>query len=309
MNVLSFLLYYLVIIPISLLPFRILYLFSDFLYLVLYKVAGYRKKVVRSNLRNSLPGKSESELINIEREFYHHFCDVIVETFKSFTISRTEINQRMVMSNPSLPDAFFDKGQSILLAGGHYNNWEWFAVGVDQQIKHQSAALYTPLRNAFFDRKMRSTRGRFGLQMISVKNAGRFFENPGEIPVMTVFGIDQSPRNPNKCHWMTFLNQDTGVMYGLEKYARQLNAPVVFGTISKIKRGYYETTFSLVTDDPQKEPPHAIIERATRMLEADIMRAPSYWLWTHRRWKRTRPADWAPQTVENAGPQSSQTTQ
>lgn len=301
MGFFSFLLYYLVIMPVSLLPFRLLYLFSDFLYLVLYKVFGYRTKVVRTNLTNSFPEKSTKEILEIESAFYHHFCDVIVETFKSFTISEKEINKRMVIDNPELPDAFFDQGRSILLAGGHYNNWEWIAVGIDQQIKHQAAALYTPLRNKFFEKKMRSTRGRFGLDMVSVKLASRFFEHPGPIPTMMIFGIDQSPRNAMKCHWMTFLHQDTGVMYGLEKYARQNNAPVVFGTIAKVKRGYYKTTFRLVTEHPAQEPANAIIETATRMLEADIVKAPTYWLWTHRRWKRKRPAEWTPGEIDTTG--------
>jgi KDO2-lipid IV(A) lauroyltransferase len=296
MVIFSFLLYYLIILPISLLPFKVLYVISDGLYFLLYKCFGYRRKVVQTNLKNSFPTKTKEELKTIERAFYHHLCDVFVETFKSFSISQTEINKRMVITNPEVMDVFFDQGRNVLIAGGHYNNWEWFAVGLDQQIKHQSVALYTPLRNKFFEGKMRTSRGKYGLQMVSIKEVVRFFETKGPKPTATVFAVDQSPRNALKCHWMTFLNQETGVMYGLEKYAREFDAPVVFGTISKIRRGYYETSFRLITAHPNNEPANHIIETATRMLEADILKSPHSWLWTHRRWKRKRPASISDQT-------------
>ena len=289
MIILNYLLYYLFIIPVSLLPFRVLYVVSDFLYLVLYKVFGYRTKVVKMNLRNSFPEKSEEELKKIEKQFYHHLCDVIVETFKSFTISSKEVLNRMVCLNPELPDYYYDQGRSVLLAGGHYNNWEWIATSLNQQIKHTAAALYTPLSNKFFEKKMRSTRGKFGLKMIPIKKVNEFFEESKTELTATVFGIDQSPRNPTRCHWTHFLNQETGVMFGVEKFAKELNYPVLFSKIDKVKRGYYTFSFSVLTDKPLELPPGEIIETATRLLEEQIRPMPQYWLWTHKRWKHKRP--------------------
>lgn len=287
---LNLVLYYLIIIPISLLPFRILYLFSDFLYLVLYRAVGYRVKVVRMNLKNSFPEKSDAELKKIEHLFYHHLCDVIVETFKSFTISQKEILRRMVLENPELPEKYFNEGRSILLCGGHYNNWEWIAVSLEQQIKHKTFALYTPLKNTFFENKMLRTRGKFGLTMISVKKTEAFFNETRDQITATVFGIDQSPRHPDRCHWMTFLGQQTGVMTGVEKYAKAYNYPVIFCNIDKVKRGHYTFRFSLITDQPCAEPEWKIIETATQLIEKQIITQPQYWLWTHKRWKHKRPS-------------------
>lgn len=288
MIVLNYFLYYFFIIPVSLLPFRALYGVSDFLYIILYRGFGYRTKVVRMNLQNSFPEKSQEELVKIESLFYHHLCDVIVETFKSFTISEKEILKRMVLINPEVPDKYFAEGRSVLLAGGHYNNWEWIATSLHQQIQHTAAALYKPLSNTFFEQKMRSTRGRFGLLMIPTKKATAFFEAYKDQLTATVFGIDQSPRHPTRCHWMHFLNQDTGVMFGLEKYARELDYPVLFSKITKVKRGYYSLQFSLLTDQPRNEPYGMIVERATQLLEQQIISLPQYWLWTHKRWKHKR---------------------
>lgn len=282
------LLYYLFILPVSLLPFPVLYLISDFLYFVLYSVFGYRKKVVRKNLKNSFPQKTHSEIIAIEKKFYSHFCDLVVEAFKSFTISKHEIEKRMLYENPELANAYYRQGKSLIFVGGHYNNWEWIATSLGQQINHKALGIYTTLSNKFFDEKMRVTRGRFGLQMISTKIVAQVFEENKDKLTATIFAIDQSPGNPNRCHWMTFLNQDTGVVFGAEKYAKEYNMPVVFGAISKIKRGYYSLRFSVVTDAPQLQKEGEIMEAATKILEQDILAAPQYWLWTHRRWKHKR---------------------
>ena len=288
MIVFSILLYYFVIIPISLLPFRVLYLVSDGLYLVLYRMVGYRTKVVRMNMKNSFPEKSAEELQKIERLFYHHLCDVMVETFKSFTISRKQILRRVVVQNPELIDAYYDQGRSVVLGGGHYNNWEWLAIGMDPQIRHHTVGLYTPLTNTYFDHKMQSTRSKFGLNMVSTQSTGHYFEESiGQLNA-TIFGIDQSPRDPVKSFWTEFLHQDTPVAFGFEKYAKEYNYPALFCNIDKFKRGYYGIRFSLVTDQPQSAPLGSIIDTTTKLLEKEINALPQYWLWTHRRWKHKR---------------------
>jgi KDO2-lipid IV(A) lauroyltransferase len=284
----SYLLYYLFIIPISLLPFPLLYLLSDFLFFIFYSLLGYRKKIVVSNITNSFPEKSKQEVNEITKLFYKHFCDVIVESLKSFTISDAQISKRMILKNPELLNSYYDKKQSVILAGGHYNNWEWIAVALDKQMKHQSIAIYKTLSNKFFDEKMRSTRGKFGLLMVSTKLVAETFSKFKNELTATIFAIDQSPSNPKKCYWMNFLNQDTPVLFGTEKFSKDYNQPVLFGTITKVKRGFYQIAFQTVTDNPTNTAHGYITETTTKLLEAEIIKAPQYWLWTHRRWKHKR---------------------
>jgi KDO2-lipid IV(A) lauroyltransferase len=284
----SYILYYLFIIPISLLPFPLLYLLSDFLFFIFYSLLGYRKKIVVSNITNSFPEKSKQEVNEITKLFYKHFCDVIVESLKSFTISDAQISKRMILKNPELLNSYYDKKQSVILAGGHYNNWEWIAVALDKQMKHQSIAIYKTLSNKFFDEKMRSTRGKFGLLMVSTKLVAETFSKFKNELTATIFAIDQSPSNPKKCYWMNFLNQDTPVLFGTEKFSKDYNQPVLFGTITKVKRGFYQIAFETVTDNPTNTEHGYITETTTKLLEAEIIKAPQYWLWTHRRWKHKR---------------------
>ncbi len=284
-------LFYVLILPLSWLPLEILYRFSDLLYWVGYRWVGYRKKVVLQNLRNSFPEKSEEEIQSIASHFYRHFCDLIIESIKGFTISHDEITRRMKVLNPVVFERWYKEGRHVIVAGGHYNNWEWMAMAIAQQISPLPVGIYTPLSNRFMDEKMRISRERFGLRMLPKKEVPAFFKNPGAKKTATFFGIDQSPGDPRKAHWVKFLNQDTGVQFGVEKYAKEGNLPVLFGVIRKTTRGMYTFEVEDLTAEPNREAHGAIVEKITSRIEEEIRRDPRYWLWTHRRWKHKKPSD------------------
>lgn len=293
MIVLNILLYYLVIIPVSLLPFPVLYGLSDFLFVLFYFVFGYRKKVVMDNIRRSFPEKTPAEQEAICKKFYRHFCDLILESLKTFTVQRWQVRKRVVCKNPELINKYYDQKRSVIIAGGHYNNWELFAVGVDELIRHQAIGIYKPLSNKFFDKKMRATRSKFGLYMISTKVVKQVMDEEINNLTATIFAFDQSPSNPNNCYWMKFLNQDTGILFGVEKYAKEYDYPVLYGRINKERRGYYSFEFFDVTDRPRETAYGEITEAVNRMLEKDIRAIPQYWLWSHRRWKHRQPEGWS----------------
>lgn len=286
---LSALLYYGVFIPFSLLPYRVLYLISDGVYVLMYHVIGYRKKVVLNNIRNSFPEKTEQEHKKIASDFYRHFCDVIVESFKTFTISEQEAMQRMKFANPEILKAYAAENRSVILAGGHYNNWELFAVAIDSLMDHQAIAIYKQLKNKYLDEKMRSTRGKFGLKMISTKIVKEEFEKEKNNLTATIFATDQSPSSAKNAYWTTFLNQESAMIFGPERYAKEYNYPILYGRINKLKRGHYQFSFDLISESPEGTVFGEITEKITRLLEQDIRQAPQYWLWTHKRWKKTRP--------------------
>jgi Kdo2-lipid IVA lauroyltransferase/acyltransferase len=282
------LLYYLVVFPISLLPYPILYAFSDFLYLAIYYVVRYRKKVVLRNIQKSFPQLTHAEHIALSKKFYRHFCDLVVESLKIFTITEEEVKARMKIVNPEFINSYFEKGESMILAGGHFNNWELFAVAIAAPLKHETFAIYQPLKNRFFDEKMRETRGKFGLKLISTKFVKPFFEQQKSTPTITIFAIDQSPGRKSSSYTMQFLNQETQVLFGTEKYSREYNYPVVFGRINKLKRGYYSFEFLEVMENPRDKNHGEITEHVTRLLEKDIIANPEFWLWSHKRWKSNR---------------------
>lgn len=282
-------LYYLIILPISYLPYPILYGMSDFAYFVGFVLIGYRKKVVLGNIQRSFPEKSDAEHKKIMRKFYHHFFDLIVESLKGFTVSEKQIRKRMKMGDDKILHELKKTGRDIILVGGHYNNWEIFAHGIGLYCPQQPIGIYKPLKNQFFNQKMLDSRQKFGLLMCSMKETKQYFDQDFDKPKMIIFGSDQSPSNAAKAYWMNFLNQETGVLFGAEKYAKDYNYPVVYGRINKVKRGHYTVDFSLVTEHPQDEPYGMITQKHTKELEKDIVDKPEYWLWSHKRWKRTRP--------------------
>ncbi|MBT3571027.1 MAG: lysophospholipid acyltransferase family protein [Flavobacteriales bacterium] len=279
--------YYILILPISLLPYPLLYLLSDIIFLIMYRVIGYRKEVVFTNLKNSFPNKSKQELKKIMSDFYRHLCDIIMESVKGFTISEKQLRKRLIIKNPEFSNYFADKGQSIIFVGGHYNNWEICAQAFAMYSNHKCIGIYKPLSNAFINEKIYTSRSKYGMHLISMKQTKKSFED-GDEPKAIVFGSDQNPANPKRAHWMQFLNQDTSVLFGVERYAKEYNWPVVFVSISKVKRGHYEVEYSLITDKPTEHPHGKITEDFTKRLEQDIINQPQYWLWSHKRWKHKR---------------------
>jgi Kdo2-lipid IVA lauroyltransferase/acyltransferase len=283
------LVYYLLILPISLLPYPILYLFSDFIDLIIFHLIGYRKEVIFTNIKKSFPEKTEREQKLIVRNFYRHFCDLIFESLKGFTISEKHLKNRMKVRNPEVLNRFYDEGKDVILVGGHYNNWEIFASGIGLICKHIPIGIYKPLNSSYFDNKMKISRERFRLVMCPMNETKDYLEKDFGKPKATIFAIDQTPSNMQNCHWMRFLNQDTPVFYGSEKFAKAYNCPVVFGKLYKIKRGFYELEYEILCEFPQDTEHGEITELSTRRLEKDIIDKPEFWLWTHRRWKHKRP--------------------
>ena len=279
--------YYIFVLPISLLPYPILYLISDITYLIMFKLIGYRKKVVLNNLKNSFPKKSKKDIKKLMSNFYRHLCDIILESLKGFTISEKELKKRMTIKNPEFSNSFAEKGQSIIFIGGHYNNWEICAQAFSMYSKHKCIGIYKPLSNKFLNDKIYTSRSKYGLNLVSMKKSKKSFEKGNEAKAI-VFGSDQNPSNPKSAYWLKFLNQDTAVLFGAEKYAKEYDWPVVYVSISKVKRGYYEAEYSLITDKPTKQPYGKITEDFTKRLEQDILNQPQYWLWSHKRWKHKR---------------------
>ncbi|MEP2774115.1 MAG: hypothetical protein ABJH05_18305 [Fulvivirga sp.] len=279
-------LYYTLLLPISLLPFWALYLLSDFMYLLLYKVAGYRRKVVNTNISKSFPSLSKKEVLQIEKEFFRHFFDIIVEAIKAFTISKAQVEKRFVHYNTDIFEKY--KGQHITLVGGHNGNWELYAVSIGMHMIHKPVALYTPLSNKFINEKILKSRSKYGLMMQAYKEVKALIQQADTEPLAVIFGSDQCPKLTQKPYFMEFLNQETAVQFGTEKFACDYNTPVIYGVIKKLKRGHYAADYRLVTDAPRDLPFGEITEKHTRMLEEDINKAPAYWLWTHKRWKRTK---------------------
>lgn len=280
--------YYLILLPISWLPHFLLYRVSDFLKLIIFYIVPYRKDIVWSNLERSFPDKTVKELKAIRHQYYRHLCDLVLESVKNFSISNKTANERMKCLNPELPNSYFEKGKSIVFCGGHQNNWEMWAVCMNTQVKHQLLGIYKRIKDPFFEKVMYRTRAKFGLRLVSTTEVSPAMQAQDKELTASLFLFDQSPRDPKRAHWVHFLNQDTACYYGPEKYAREYDTPVLFGHIRKVKRGYYETWFEVVSDSPRSLKTGAIIDKIHGILEKDINSEPAHWLWSHRRWKHSR---------------------
>jgi KDO2-lipid IV(A) lauroyltransferase len=287
----SALLYYLIVFPISFLPLGLLYKFSDLLYFIFTRIFPYRKSVIIGNIQRSFPDKSELEQQQLVKQFYRHFTDILVEGIKNLSISKKQLKKRMLVRNPELMQELYDEKRNVILVSGHFNNWEWLISSQNLLFNHQSFGIGMPMTNKFWDKKVNQRRERFGMQVINASNYQIKFRTFKKKPFAVLTLGDQSPAHSSKSYWMNFLNQDTAVLFGTEHMANDYNFVVVFFVVHKIKRGYYELELKLITKDAKSMNWGEITENHTKLLEAEIIKNPSQWLWSHKRWKREIPED------------------
>lgn len=277
---------------VSLLPMRVLYFISDVvLYVFVYYVLRYRRKVVRQNLVSAFPEKSTKEIRQIEHDFFHWFCDYIVETFKLMTIDKEEMSRRMVFKGTDVIDQLVAEGVSCGVMLGHYCNWEWVStLPLAVTSNAVCAELYHPIENPDVNRIFLWLRQRFGSVCIPMEKALREivrYKQEGR-PLVIGYIADQKPLWRNIHLWIDFLNHNTPVFTGSERIIKHTKQAFFYGDVHRVKRGYYECEFKLIERHSETIPDFKLTERYMQELETTIRRAPAFWLWSHHRWSRTK---------------------
>ena len=271
-------------------PFRVLYALSDGLAFLLHRVVGYRKTVVHENLRRSFPEKKADEIGEIATKFYRNLTDVMLETLKSYTMTIGEIQRRCPPRNPELVNRYLDQGQSIILAGSHYNNWEYTGITLPPALHGTVVTAYKPLTNKRMDAYVNFTRARTGMVLVSMEGtftAIRQYEREQK-PAVYILLADQSPSSRKNAHWVTFLGQDTASLPGVDVLARKFKLPVLYYHVRRLQRGFYDVEFFEVCPNPAEVAEAEITRAYTRQLENIIRERPENWLWSHKRWKMKR---------------------
>jgi len=269
----------------SLLPLPILYVFAKGIYFLLYRIIGYRLKVVRDNLKMALPEKSNAELTKIEQQFYHYFASLVVEVIKMCTISQKELLKRYQFKNAYLMEAYFKRGESVLVCSAHYGNWEWGTLAMGLVFSAKNYPIYKPLSNELYDDWFKKIRSRFGNKMVAMRQTLRALRESTDTPSIFSFGNDQAPARDESHYWTTFLHQQSSIQLGIEKIAKRTNRPIFYLKVKVLKQGHYEVDCVPLCENPKDTAEFEITELHTRFLESIIREEPAYWLWSHRRWK------------------------
>lgn len=274
---------------ISLLPLWVFYRLSDGLYYLVYHVVRYRRRVVYANLRSSFPEKSEAEIKRIAKDFYSFFCDYIVETLKFFSMGEKNIRKRMKFEGLNQVKEDFANGRSVSVYLGHYCNWEWIS-SLGLHLDEQCGQIYHPLENATLDRLFLYMRGRFKAQSIKMDDTFLTILKWKKEGRKNIVGYiaDQVPGYNNIHYWADFLHHDTPVFTGAERISKIMDTAVYYIDVERPRRGYYVARFIKIADSLNEHPVFFATEQYFRLLEKNIQRAPQYWLWSHKRWKRTR---------------------
>jgi len=271
---------------ISILPFRIFYWLSDLVYFIIYRIVGYRKKVVRENLAMTLPHLSDAERKVIEKKFYQHMCDMFMETIKTMSISPEEMEKRFRVTNIELVQDYAKKGKSVILVASHYASYEWLLT-INPKLGFQGIAIYKKIANRYFDKLIREIRSKYNTELIETRQAIPTMAQNQREGKLSLYGLasDQSPKLDRIFHSMKFMGIEVPVHTGAEMLAKKYDLSVIMVKVKKVGRGYYEATFLTIADNPNEFENFEITERYLREVEKQIYEVPEYYLWTHKRWK------------------------
>jgi len=282
---------------VSLLPMRVLYMFSDFIFLILYYGVGYRRKVVMDNLRQAFPGKSEEELVQIAKKFYHNFIDSFVEVIKLISASESWLSRRFTVDTEVL-DELYASGKSCQMHLGHTFNWEWGQIALTRLTKFKIVVVYMPIGNKLFERLFYHLRTRSGNIFLPAPKVKEGITQNLPSPYLLGLVADQSPGNVKSAYWIDFMGRPAAFASGPEKGARKGQMPVVFASIQKPRRGHYHGTMHLACMDASTLPEGELTRSYVRHLENVIRSQPDMWLWSHRRWKHGWKDDYASMRID-----------
>ncbi len=271
---------------ISRLPFRILYFISDIVYQLLYHVVGYRKKVVRNNLALVFPEKSDLERLRIEKKFYKHLCDIFLEMAKTLGISNRQMHKRYVFTNVEVLQKLESEGKNTMIMMPHYASWEW-VFSLNSQLNSRAYAIYQVIQNKYFDKLVRDIRGKYGTTLIRTTESRKIIKDAKKEGQLITVGIisDQSPMLNRTRHWAKFMNITVPIHVGGEELCKVLDMIPIYLKVEKLKRGYYQGTFKVLSEKPTEVEGYKISEAFLKEVEKSIYEAPEYYFWTHKRWK------------------------
>ncbi len=289
MQFLLYILLYPVLFCISIMPFKVLYFLSDCVYVLIYYIIGYRKKTVRANLKMALPDLNDHDRLLIEKKSFHYLCDTFLEMIKTMTISKSEISKRYIVKNLAYYLELEKKGKSIALMTAHYASYEW-AISMNHSINFQGVGIYKKITNRYFDKLVRDIRSKFKATLITTKETKSFMEERNIDKRLCLYGFasDQTPRRADNNYWYTFLGIETPIHIGAELLAKKFNMNVGFLKSTRVKRGFYEATIELLSDDVLNVPDYEISELFIQKVEAQIYEAPEFYLWSHKRFKHQK---------------------
>lgn len=290
MQLIAYILAYPIIWFISILPFRILYFFSDVSFFVIYYIIGYRRKTVRENLALTLRHLTPQERKAVEVKFYHHFTDSFFEMAKSLTISDKQLKKRFVFNNFELVHEYEAKNKSIVILMGHYASYEWLLYMNKSLSSHKGFGIYKVIRNKYFDQLVKKIRGKFNAELIGTRQTIPSMRQNERNGILGVYGFitDQSPKLGSAIHWADFFGMEVPVHVGGEMLAKKIGMNIMFAKVDKTSRGHYSCTFIAVEGDIKEIPNYEVTDSYMKMLEQQILDAPEYYLWSHKRFKHRK---------------------
>lgn len=270
----------------SLFPVRLVQSLANLFAYVLTHFISYRKDLIQSNLLKTFPHFEVIKITEITTNYYQHLSDLLFETIKGISFSKVQLKEHFECTNAEIFTPYLANGQSCLLIGSHYNNWELGCMAFPLWVSYPIYTVYKPMSNPYVDQYLNKCRAKWGMNMVPMTQVGRTLIEKKEQASIFLFVADQSPASTKHAIWVDFLNRRTPFMHGVEKVARKTNYPVFYFSIKKRQWGKYEFTIKQITFDRSLSEYGMLTKEYAQLLAQEIKNKPEKWLWSHRRWKR-----------------------
>lgn len=267
------------------LPKWLKYLLELKLFILIYYVFGYRKKVVLDNLMLAFPNRDIRSLKRLRKKFYKHLIDVFMETIQPLAWDVETMDQHYKLLNVEVVEERL-KERSVLLMGGHYANWDW-VCSIASRVTSPAYVVYQPISDDSIDKIIHKIRSKFGSIMVPNGSVAKTVLKNKKTNIRAVYTMvsDQSPMLSMAKLWMPFMGVEVPVHSGAASLAVKSNMAVFYIKTNRVRKNYYESEFIELSSDASTTDEVELTKQFIKALEVQINQEPTYYFWTHKRWK------------------------
>lgn len=259
------------------------------------KLDARHRRVAERNLTMCFGDeKSPEQIAALARENFKRIGENFACAVKTAAMEYEALRSRVEFAVPAAlrPPPGGGKARSVVVAIGHFGNFELYARFGQFTHAFQCATTYRGLRQASLTRLLQSLRERSGCYFFERRSDGAalkaFMNQPG---VMLGLLADQHAGDSGLR--LPFLGHDCSTSAAPAVFALRYHCPLYTGICYRV--GLARWRIEAGEEIPTHQNGHArssedIMQDVNRAFEAAVRRDPANWFWVHNRWKAKKPA-------------------
>ena len=230
------------------------------------------KKLIYSNIKKAFPNISQNELKEIYISMWNNYGRVFAEYMFIKKFRHDQLNDNIIVNGGEILENIKLNKQRVVFISGHFSNFELMAMQIEK-MGIKVAAIYRPLNNFFLNKIMEKIRRDHICKFQIKKGIGGTKElvkliNDG---FSTALMIDQ--------------RVSEGIDSNFAQLVKKYKIPVVPIFIERFDDIKFKMTVNKPINFEENKSVEEITNELNKLLENMILKKPSYWIWSHNRWK------------------------